>query len=222
MTSQGSNSTLGISSATAIGRRALPPPATTEASWRHLGNAESCQHVFASGFRSCRGCRLAWPGRGCTRAILTALASLGSEVPWEHIAAGRSCSFRHPDRRDPSHVYPATSGTRRLLAASGCMAWAGTRTTPDQIVRGQGLFALVWQVLGSNQRRLSRRFYSPLLLLEAQAADQHICRSRHDRGPQPSAMRPWASGLVHGRGRKNPRTGAVGMVTLTVRAALCL
>jgi hypothetical protein len=35
-------------------------------------------------------------------------------------------------------------------------------------------------------------------------------------------MRPWTSGLVHGRGKKNPRTGMVGAVTSTVRAALCL
>jgi hypothetical protein len=35
-------------------------------------------------------------------------------------------------------------------------------------------------------------------------------------------MRPCASGLVHGRGRKNPRTGTVGAVTLTVCPASCL
>jgi hypothetical protein len=64
-------------------------------------------------------------------------------------------------------------------------------------------------VLGSNQRRLSRRFYSPLLLADADAIDQHIRRSRHDRGLRPSAMRPWASGLVHGRGRK-PTDGRGG------------
>ena len=26
-----------------------------------------------------------------------------------------------PDRREPSHVYPTTSGRRRLLVASGCL-----------------------------------------------------------------------------------------------------
>jgi hypothetical protein len=66
------------------------------------------------------------------------------------------------------------------------------------------------------------RFYSPSLLSEIHAADQHIRRSRHNRGPPPSAMRPWTPDLVHGRGRKNPRTGPVGAVTPTVRAALCL
>jgi hypothetical protein len=37
---------------------------------------------------------------------------------------------------------------------------------------GQGLFQLVWQVMGSNHRRLSRRFYSTLLLPETGAAYQ--------------------------------------------------
>ena len=39
-----------------------------------------------------------------------------------------------------------------------------------------GRFRRWWQVLGSNQRRLSRRFYRPLSLCTSQsAADQHIC-----------------------------------------------
>ena len=102
--------------------------------------------------------------------------------------------FGCSDRPDPSHVYPATSGTRRLPAASGCMARAGTRTTPDQIIKGQGLFALVWQVLGSNQRRLSRRFYRTLLLSESYADDLRLCVPRRDSGPPPSAMRPCVPG----------------------------
>jgi len=214
--------TPGISAAATIGRRSLPPPAAPEAFLEISADCALCQHVFASGFRSRRGCRLAWSGRGCTRAILTALAGLGSPALWKHVASGRSCSFRRPDRRDPSHVYPATSGIRPLLAASACMSLTVTRTTPDHITRGRGQFSLVWQVLGSNQRRLSRRFYSPSLLSEARAADQPIRRSRRRPAPPPSAMRPCAPGLVHGRGRKNPRTGAVGAVTPTVRPALCL
>jgi hypothetical protein len=70
----------------------------------------------------------------------------------------------------------------------------------------------VWQVLGSNQRRLSRRFYSTLLLPESPPADQRIRPSRRVCGPPPSAMRPWAPGSVgraaHGRARTSPRTGA--------------
>jgi hypothetical protein len=74
-------------------------------------------------------------------------------------------------------------------------------------------------VLGSNQRRLSRRFYSPSLLPEVHAVDLRIRCSRRRPGPLPSAMRPWVPSLVHGRGRKNPRTGPVGAVTPTVRPA---
>ena len=84
------------------------------------------------------------------------------------------------------------------------------------------LFPHMWQVHGLNLGRRSRRSYSPSLLPEADAADQHIRHSRHDRGLRPSAMRPSASGLVHGRGRKSPRTGPVGAVTPTVQPALCL
>ena len=68
-----------------------------------------------------------------------------------------------------------------------------------------GRFRRWWQVLGSNQRRLSRRFYRPLLLPEVHAADQHIRHSRRRSAPWPSAMRPWASGLVHGRGGTHGR-----------------
>jgi hypothetical protein len=67
-----------------------------------------------------------------------------------------------------------------------------------------GRFPRVWQVLGSNQRRLSRRFYSPPLRPEAPTADQRLCASRSDSGPPPSAMRPWTQGSwgleIHGRG----------------------
>jgi hypothetical protein len=73
-----------------------------------------------------------------------------------------------------------------------------------------GRFRRWWQVLGSNQRRLSRRFYSPSLLPKANAADQRGRRSRWRAGLPPSAMRPYAPGLGHGRGWKKPRTGPMG------------
>jgi hypothetical protein len=62
-------------------------------------------------------------------------------------------------------------------------------------------------VFGSNQRRLSRRFYSPSLLFEAYAANLRLCVSRRDLGPPPSAMRPWApgsgaAGRTDGHGRR--------------------
>ena len=85
--------------------------------------------------------------------------------------------------------------------------------------------------MGSNQRRLSRRFYSPILLFESYATDLPLCVPRRGSGPPPSAMRPWPpdSGAVratdeggrstddegagHGRGRKNPRTARARAVS---------
>ena len=85
--------------------------------------------------------------------------------------------------------------------------------------RATGRFRRWWQVLGSNQRRLSRRFYRPSLLSKADIADQHIRRSGLRPGPPPSAIGPCAPGLGHGQERERPRTGPVGAVLLTVRPA---
>src|ERR1017187_5115402 len=75
-----------------------------------------------------------------------------------------------------------------------------------------GRFRRGWQVLASNQRRLSRRFYSPSLLAEAYAAGQHIRRSRLCPGPSPSVR----TGLGPRTGAENPRTRPVGAVTPAV------
>jgi hypothetical protein len=47
-----------------------------------------------------------------------------------------------------------------------------------------------WQVLGSNQRRLSRRFYSTILPFEQHAADQRLRDLRPQAAPPPSAICP--------------------------------
>src|SRR5579859_4762526 len=111
-----------------------------------------------------------------------------------------------------------------------------------------GRFRWWWQVLGSNQRRLSRRFYSPIPLFESYAAELRLCDPRRNLGRPPSAMRPWAPGFgvravrrpwrnrprtgtdqptdghgpTHGRGPKKPRTRPAGAVIPTVRLASCL
>jgi hypothetical protein len=55
-----------------------------------------------------------------------------------------------------SHVYPARTGTQRHLVASGYGCLGGL-----EVARALLSWCLWWwQVLGSNQRRLSRRFYS--------------------------------------------------------------
>jgi hypothetical protein len=65
--------------------------------------------------------------------------------------------------------------------------------------------------MGSNHRRLSRRFYRPILLFEAYVPDLPLCDSRRDLGPPPSAMRPWVPGFgvraVDRPSRAGPRTG---------------
>jgi hypothetical protein len=66
--------------------------------------------------------------------------------------------------------------------------------------------------MGSNHRRLSRRFYSPILLFKAYAADLRLCNPRRDLGRPPSAICPWAPGsgvrAVHRPWQNRPRTGA--------------
>ena len=115
---------------------------------------------------------------------------------------GKASGYTHRSFRPFAvhHMYANTAPHRPLVTR------ADTRCDKKETVRRAafpqpgGRFRRWWQVLGSNQRRLSRRFYSPLLLPEVHAADQHINRSRLHPGPSPSAMRPWAPGLVHGRG----------------------
>src|SRR5262249_28025038 len=60
--------------------------------------------------------------------------------------------------RRTSRVYPTPSGSRPRFAASGCMRVGEVRMSSSALTWGFDW----WQVLGSNQRRLSRRFYSHL------------------------------------------------------------
>jgi hypothetical protein len=94
------------------------------------------------------------------------------------------------------------SGTRRYKAAGPGTA---TKRSASREIPASGPFLQVWQVTGSNHRRLSRRFYSTLLLTESPPVDQLIRRSRGVCGPSPSAMRPLGAGF---RGPCGPRTEA--------------
>ena len=103
-----------------------------------------------------------------------------------------------------------------------------------------GRFRRWWQVLGSNQRRLSRRFYALSSCPSHPPLTSAIRRSRRDlraaavryasvgagfRGPRGrrTVGRPRTGtdqptdghGPAHGRGRKRPRTGPVGAVMQT-------
>jgi hypothetical protein len=85
--------------------------------------------------------------------------------------------------------------------------------------------------VGSNHRRLSRRFYSPLAPPESLAADQRGRRPRCDFGPPPSAMCPWAGSQRRGdartgtdggveRPRLHPRSGPFWPLTCSVQDAI--
>jgi hypothetical protein len=56
-------------------------------------------------------------------------------------------------------------------------------------------------VLGSNQRRLSRRFYRTIPLTESYAIDLCLCGVSRGRGPTPSAICPCAPGSGAARSR---------------------
>jgi hypothetical protein len=96
-------------------------------------------------------------------------------------------------RPDSVRHMSVTTATRRLTAAHH-----ETQRHNNKKARETGYSQLTgylrrwWQVLGSNQRRLSRRFYSPNAPPESPPADQHGRASRCDSGLPPSAMRPWA------------------------------
>jgi hypothetical protein len=57
-------------------------------------------------------------------------------------------------------------------AAYGCPEYDNS---PGPVIPGQGLFSLWWQVLGSNQRRLSRRFYSVHAVMSKYAPELWKC-----------------------------------------------
>jgi hypothetical protein len=127
----------------------------------------------------------------------------------------------HPTNTHDQQPAPASGGTWLHM-------FEPERQQPRPRLRWSGAVSRAWQAMGSNHRRLSRRFYSPNALPERPLADQRGRAPRCDFGLPPSAMRPWAqdSGTVrvtdggetrHGRGRKNPRTGPVGAATPTVR-----
>ena len=95
-----------------------------------------------------------------------------------------------PTAPTPSAICPwfsGYSGTRRYKAAR---PGTDTKQPASQENPASGHIRRWWQVLGSNQRRLSRRFCSPSLLLAAPATDLDSCVSRRDLGSLPSATRP--------------------------------
>jgi hypothetical protein len=69
-----------------------------------------------------------------------------------------------------------------------------------------------WQVLGSNQRRLSRRFYRPLPFPESHASDQHLRGSRPPFGADVVRYVSVRSESGGGRAHGHARTASAGTV----------
>jgi hypothetical protein len=83
-----------------------------------------------------------------------------------------------------------------------------------------GRFRRWWQVLGSNQRGLSRRFYRPLSSCTSHMPLTciNVPRGQIPVRCRPSGVRATLARAAHGQGRARSRTPGQGAVTLTVRA----
>ena len=120
--------------------------------------------------------------------------------PWK--ADGVSDRATGPDAVRYASVDTATP--RRTVTHSDTRRDKNENSPAAAFPQPGGRFRRWWQVLGSNQRRLSRRFYSLSLLAESNACDQRIRRPRGGNGPTPSAIREHRF-----PGAVQPRTGAL-------------
>jgi hypothetical protein len=158
--------------------------------------------------REVTGCRAATPGyTPDSAAHVKPRPAATAARPWPSVESRR---LHRPRRRHrPVRYASVDTATQRSTALRD-----DTQRDKEETARVAAYAQLTdrlrrwWQVLGSNQRRLSRRFYSPILLFEAYAAYLRLCASRRDLGPPPSAMRPCA----RSRSRGDARTGTDGGV----------
>ena len=102
--------------------------------------------------------------------------------------------------QDRSRVYPTPSGIRPPLLASGCMA----RIRVRDAVASLSWCSWWWQVLGSNQRRLSRRFTVRSDLHHHRVSDLPECRQAVSSAATLSAICP-CRGLPAADPRGQPR-----------------
>jgi hypothetical protein len=124
-----------------------------------------------------------------------------------HRNPGASGSVNRSSGPDSVRHMSVTTAMQGLTAAHRETQRDNSKTARESgKIQLTGYFRRWWQVLGSNQRRLSRRFYRPSLLAEADAADQRLRGSRRCPGAPSSAICPCAPGS----GRWNARTGTDG------------
>ena len=80
-------------------------------------------------------------------------------------------------QRAPSHAYPTASGLQPPVVAVSCLGWKRVRGARAPL----SWYLVWWQVLGSNQRRLSRRFYRPLPLATRATCQAPPCEAAERR-----------------------------------------
>jgi hypothetical protein len=109
------------------------------------------------------------------------------------VAVRETADGAHRPSQGPNPVRHASvdTATPRSTATQGDTS-PDTEKRPASHENSQltGRLRRWWQVMGSNHRRLSRRFYSPILLFKSYAADLLLCHPRRDLGRPPSAIRP--------------------------------
>jgi len=132
----------------------------------------------------------------------------------------------------PVRYTSVDAATQRFTALQGDTRWDREETARIAVYpQLAGRFRRWWQVLGSNQRRLSRRFYSPILLFESYVPNLPLCARRQNLGPPPSAMCPCAGSQRRGdartgtdggveRPRLHPRSGPFWPLTCSVQDAI--
>ena len=111
---------------------------------------------------------------------------------------------------------PGYSGTRRYKAVR---PGTDTKQPASQENPASGHIRRVWQVLGSNQRRLSRRFYRPTLPADGGYRWPAVRRPGRWAGPLSSATRRCARSqgrVMRGHGRRPPQSAGPLLHFLTL------
>src|ERR1017187_7513657 len=104
-----------------------------------------------------------------TRSTQRTASSRNSPLAAPSVAVRGSRRLHRPSwRPDAVRYMSVDTATQRSTALQGDTRWDGEETARiAENPQLSGRFPRVWQVLGSNQRRLSRRFYRPFLPAEA-------------------------------------------------------
>jgi hypothetical protein len=111
-----------------------------------------------------------------------------------------------------------TSGRHLPSAAPGCTCSNRNDNSPRPRSRSTGLFPCVWQVMGSNHRRLSRRFYRPLSFTQVSSrSPAHMHFEARYRAACSRASMPTGNSSGPRTGTRLATDGAAGAVTLTAR-----